>query len=185
MWLSAKVLRLTAIAVLAVLLAGCGFQLRESVELPPELRVLTLDASPLSRNFAIELRRAVEAAGGEVTEDPHRTVATLKVLNEGVARRIASIGAGGTVREFELRYTVSFEVRDASGRVMLPQEELITTRVYGHEAELVQAKSREEQELEHAMQQELAARVVRRLRAAAAMPKESDANQSRTAPPAP
>jgi LPS-assembly lipoprotein len=160
-------MRILAIAMLSTLTA-CGFQLRGQARLPFEtLHVALPDISPLG----IELKRYIIAGTHtRLVSDPAAAQAILSVASEERAKTILSLDAAGRVREFKLRYVLSFRVHDAKGRDYLPQNEIRLARDISFVDTQVLAKESEELLLFRDMQSDMVQQILRRLAAAPAEP---------------
>jgi len=160
-------MRILAIAMLSALTA-CGFQLRGQARLPFEtLHVALPDISPLG----IELKRYIIAGTHtRLVSDPAAAQAILSVASEERAKTILSLDAAGRVREFKLRYVLSFRVHDAKGRDYLPQNEIRLARDISFVDTQVLAKESEELLLFRDMQSDMVQQILRRLAAAPAEP---------------
>ncbi len=161
-------MRILAIVVLGLVTAACGFQLRGQATLPFEtLYVAIPDISPLG----IELKRNIIAGTHtRLARDPAEAQATLSVTSEERGKTILSFDTSGQVREFQLRYRLSFRVRDARGRDYLPQSEIRLTRDISYSNTQVLAKESEELLLFRDMQSDMVQQILRRLAAAPAEP---------------
>ena len=161
-------MRILAIVVLGLVTAACGFQLRGQATLPFEtLYVAIPDISPLG----IELKRNIIAGTHtKLARDPAEAQATLSVTSEERGKTILSFDTSGQVREFQLRYRLSFRVRDARGRDYLPQSEIRLTRDISYSNTQVLAKESEELLLFRDMQSDMVQQILRRLAAAPAEP---------------
>lgn len=101
---------IVAIFVLATILSSCGFQLRGQAALP--FKTVFIETSGYSL-FANDLERAIRSGSNtKVVRNREEADAVLKILSEAQERRILSLSAGGRVREFELRYSVSYRLVD-------------------------------------------------------------------------
>ena len=161
-------MRILAIVVLGLVTAACGFQLRGQATLPFEtLYVAIPDISPLG----IELKRNIIAGTRtKLVRNPAEAQATLSVTSEERGKTILSFDTSGQVREFQLRYRLSFRVRDAKGRDYLPQSEIRLTRDISYSNTQVLAKESEELLLFRDMQSDMVQQILRRLAAAPAEP---------------
>jgi LPS-assembly lipoprotein len=92
------------------------------------------------------------------------------VTSEERGKTILSFDTSGQVREFQLRYRLSFRVRDARGRDYLPQSEIRLTRDISYSNTQVLAKESEELLLFRDMQGDMVQQILRRLAAAPAEP---------------
>src|SRR5450830_795148 len=166
--ISGALMRILAIVVLGLVTAACGFQLRGQATLPFEtLYVAIPDISPLG----IELKRNIIAGTHtRLARNPAEAQATLSVTSEERGKTILSFDTSGQVREFQLRYRLSFRVRAARGRDYLPQSEIRVTRDISYSNTQVLAKESEELLLFREMQSDMVQQILRRLAAAPAEP---------------
>jgi LPS-assembly lipoprotein len=154
--------------VLAMLLAGCGFQLQGQRELPQELRSVFLDTVVPYRvaDSAVEValrsrlrRRGAIVAGSEAAAD---SILQLTNLNE--RRNVLSIGPDGKAIEFELVTEVTYSLRRA-GIFIVPPGVVQVRRDLSFNSEQILAKEAEERRLQEFMQDELAELILLRLEA--------------------
>ncbi len=161
-------MRILAIVVLGLVTAACGFQLRGQATLPFETLYVAIPDISL---MGTELKRNIIAGTRtRLVNDPALAQATLSVTAEDRGKTILSLDTGGQVREFQLRYRLSFRVRDAKGRDYLPQSEIRVTRDVSYSSAQVLAKESEEQLLYRDMQSDMVQQILRRLAAAPAEP---------------
>ena len=162
--LTPHTLRLTASAALCVALVACGFQLRGSADLPFNSMYVQ---APATSVFAIQVKRAVAAgSGARITERPEQAEVILQVLNEAQEKQILSLSTGGRVREFQLRYRVSFRLTDNKNREHIPASEILLRRDYSYNDSQVLAAESEEALLYRDMRTDAVRQLVRRLQAA-------------------
>jgi LPS-assembly lipoprotein len=149
-------------ALAAVLLAGCGFQLRR----PPTLNFSTvhLVGFPPRSPFTEELRRSIEASGStRVVESAAEAQVILEAMEDVRSKSIASQTAAGQVREFTLRTRLRFRVRTPAGRILIPPTDLLLARQMTYNETEALAKEYEEATLTRAMQSDIVDQVMRRL----------------------
>ena len=150
---------------LALALAGCGFRLRGSAELPFE----TLYIPQSTSGIGLDLKRNIEAGtSAKVVADPRKAQAILQVDQEGRGKQILSLTGAGRVREFQLTYTVAFRVHDGKGGEYVPSNSIQFTREMTFADTQILAKESEEQLLFRDMQVEAVQQILRRLSAAQA-----------------
>ena len=147
--------------LLAVLLAGCGFQLRGTAALPFD----TLFMPPTTvAGVALELKRNIQAGTRTtVVNDRKSAEAVLEFTQEVREKIILSLAANGRVREFQLRYSVGFRVHDGKGGEFLPPSTVRLTRDITFNDSDVLAKETEEQLLYRDMQSDMVQQIMRRL----------------------
>jgi LPS-assembly lipoprotein len=163
-------MRLFLAALLALELAGCGFQLRGTAEVPFE----TLYVPGANAGIALDLKRNLEAGTrARVVNDPQAAQAVIQFTEEAREREILSLTGTGRVREFQLRYRVRWRVHDGKGGEFVPQNTIQLTRdITFNDAEIL-AKEQEEQLLYRDMQADMVQQIIRRL-AAAKPPKAAE-----------
>ncbi len=115
--------------------------------------------------LAVELRRGLEAGGGELVSERERATAVLHVLEERTRRRALSVSARGRAREYELIYHVAFRVEGPTGEVRRPREAVELRRDYVFDPTDVLGKSGEEAMLARDMRRDAARLILRRVEA--------------------
>ncbi|HXZ55741.1 MAG TPA: LPS assembly lipoprotein LptE [Burkholderiales bacterium] len=145
------------------LLAGCGFHLRGSAQLPFET-IYIPGATPL----AVELRRNVTASSKtRLADSPKNAQAVLAFTQEAREKVILSFTSAGKVNEYRLRYRVGIRVTDTAGsQVFLPASEILLIRDMTFNDQQVIAKENEEALLYRDMQTDMVQQIMRRLAAA-------------------
>ena len=148
-------------------LAGCGFKLRGV----PEFAFRTLYiAAPSGSSLARELRRTLQAAGGQLTllTEPAQlpqAQAVLDLLQEQQERNVVGLTASGQVRELQLRLRIKFKLRTPAGDELIPETELLQQRDISYSETIALAKEAEEALLYRSMQTDLVQQLTRRLAA--------------------
>lgn len=147
----------------SLLLAACGFQLRDTAQLP--FKTLYVQASPTSP-FALQLRRAIEAGTStRVTESASQAEVVLQILNEVQEKSILTLGGTGRVKEYLLRYRVSFRLTDRLNREHIPASEIVQRRDVTYNDQQTLAKEGEDALLYQSMQKDAVQQLLRRLQA--------------------
>lgn len=147
-----------------LLLAGCGFQLRGAASLPFDTLYVQ---APTGSQFANQFRRVVAAGSAtRVVEDPKAAEATLVLVQELREKNILSLSGTGRVREFQLRYRMSYRLLDKNAVETLPVSEIVLTRDFSFNDQDTLSKESEEALLFRDMQNDAVQQLVRRLQAA-------------------
>ena len=143
-------------------LAGCGFRLRGTAEVPFE----TLYLPSSDSGIALDLKRNVQAGTrARVVTDPKQAEAILAFTEENREKNILSLTSAGRVSEFQLRYRVGFRVHDGKGGDYVPQTSIALTRDITFSDTDVLAKEAEEQLLFRDMQSDMVQQIMRRIAA--------------------
>jgi LPS-assembly lipoprotein len=151
------------VLVLALALAGCGFRIRGTADLPFQ----SLYVPGANTGIGLDLKRNIEAGtGAKVVDNPAAAQAVMVFTEEAREKEILSLTSTGRVREFQLRYRVGFRVHDGKGTDYVPSNVIQLTRdVTYNDAEIL-AKEQEEQLLFRDMQADMVQQILRRLAAA-------------------
>lgn len=100
---------LASLLVLSLLLVACGFHLRGSAALPPQMQTVELVGISSRSELGEEIVAALEESGGRVVSGAGS--AELHVSGESQSRRLLSVGSGGRATEYEISYRFSYELR--------------------------------------------------------------------------
>lgn len=144
-----------------LLLTACGFHLRGQAGMP--FSTLYLDAPNANTPFISELRRNLEANKVKLVSDARQAGVVLNIVSEMPEKQILTLGGGGRVSEFELRYRVSLRAYDLKGMDWIPAEEMMLRRDYTYDDTKILAKEQEEALLYRSMISDMVQQIVRRL----------------------
>lgn len=151
---------LTAL-LFVLLLAGCGFQLRGAANLPFESLYVQ---APAGSQFGTQFKRVVAAGSGtRIVNSQNEAQATLIVISELREKTILSLSGSGRVREFQLRYRMSYRMLDSKKVEILPTTEIALTRDFSFNDQDTLSKESEEALLFRDMQNDAVHQLVRRL----------------------
>lgn len=153
--------RFTLLAALCVAIAGCGFKLRGEAELPFK----TIAVSPQSA-LGVSVSRNINAGtNAKVVDNPKDAEAILIITGETRDKVILSLNSQGRVREYTLRYRVTYRVIDGKGADFVPASEVLLRRDITFNDQVL-AKESEEALLYNDMQRDAVAQIIRRLSSA-------------------
>jgi len=167
------------VLTLALLLSitACGFHLRGSVQLPPELAEMALrDASPAT-DVVTELRRALKNEGVRLSDD---AALVLELKGERYGKRVLSVDSSGRAQEYGLSYTIAFllkrgEMQAESSALWLVEQSVTVTRDLRFDANAVLGTASEEVQLKTAMRRDAVVQILQRLQKARPKPMRMDA----------
>ena len=147
----------------AAVLCGCGFELRQAPKLP--FRSMALTGFAAQSGLGTALRRQLAASNVQVLDAPARADAVLEALTDAREKGVVASTAVGQVREVQLRVKLRFRVATPAGKLLLAADELLLARDMSYSESAALAKSQEEVLLYRAMEDDIAAQVLRRLAA--------------------
>jgi LPS-assembly lipoprotein len=154
--------RRLALAVAAMTLGGCGFELKK----PPELRFKTIRLAgfPARSPLADELKRNIDASTTtKVVEALKDAEVVLQALTDEREKSVVATTAANQVREYELRSRFRFQLLTAAGKELVPPSEIVLKRELTYTESAALSKEQEEAFLYRAMQSDIVSQVLRRL----------------------
>ena len=143
-------------------LAGCGFALRGSYELPYKGIFV---AAPSTSAVASLVRRELGTTSTKLVTTANAADAELTISVERRDRQILSLSGAGRVREYELKLLVRYQFAESSGRVLIPTSEIQLTRILTYNDSLIIAKQQEEALLYTDMEKDIVGQILRRMAA--------------------
>lgn len=146
-----------------LLLSACGFHPRGDVVLPKAMGKTYIQGATPYSDLETDLRRALNNAGTQVIAAPQDATAKLRILHEEFGRRVLTVAVTGKAREYELFYTVDFDVSDASGKPLLSHQSQTLTRDFTFDETQLLGKTNEEDLLHGEMRREMVQRILRRI----------------------
>jgi LPS-assembly lipoprotein len=150
--------------IACLVLAGCGFRLRGTAEVPFK----QIYVQGASGGVALDLKRHILAGTtAKVVDDPKLADAVVELTQEKRDRVILSLTGAGRVSEFQLRYQIVFRVHDGKGAEYIAPTALLLTRDMSFSDAEVLAKEAEEQLLFRDMQADMVQQMLRQLATAA------------------
>ena len=154
----------------ALLLAACGFKLRGAATYAFDTIAVTASqngavTAELRNALGARLRESVASAATSGASAPAPAQVTIEILQELRERSVAGVNAAGQVRELQLRIRVKFRLRNASGKDIIEDTELLQQRDISFNESAVLAKEVEEALLYRNMQTDIVQQLLRRLAA--------------------
>ena len=153
--------RIAALA-LALLLAGCGFQLQGALTTPAAMERTYISAADRHSPFYREFRASLRAAGVEVVDSPVDATATFTIFLDETDQRVLSVSARNVPTEYEVYYTIRYALETATDS-LLESQALTLTRDYTYDSTLVLGKAREEAQLREAIVADLVRIVLKQI----------------------
>lgn len=150
------------VLVLAVALAGCGFRLRGTYEVPDSLQQLVVSSDNPYGAITLLLKEQLRANAITLVDDSQGAGSgEIQLHNEVLEERTLSLFDTGQVAEYELLYRVDVRLRSANGEPL--EQQIRIQRQYQDNPDRALAKSREKELLLAEMRQAAVDRIIRLL----------------------
>lgn len=157
-----RIHHLAALA-LALLLAGCGFQLRGAAPVSSALEPLAVDCSDgVPEQLCEAVTDQLELGGIEVLSAEDADF-VLRIREFRQQRRASAITLRAAAAEYTLRQSVDIEVLTADKIPLIEPAELSSSETYRYDESNVLAKQREEDALRELLYNRLAQQIIFRL----------------------
>jgi LPS-assembly lipoprotein len=147
---------------LALLCTGCGFQIRNNVELPPQMAKTQMVVDDEYSTLARRVRVMLEQNGVEFVNG-NEASAILEIPVNNVVTDVLTIGDNARVREYRISHTVRFRLLDAQGQVLLGWQNMRQAREVSFDEQRILAGSREQEYLEKELAETLSRLLIARL----------------------
>ena len=163
--MSQKTNSMLLFVTLALVIQGCGFQLRgmSSSDLPPFISPVYIQGFGQHHPMRAELTQQLERGATTITSNKKEASGILQLSNYNSDRRVLSVDGNGKVTEFELYERVQFRMENSEGKELVENQSVSVIRSYINTDEEVLGKQQEEEMLRMAMRRELAEQILRRL----------------------
>jgi LPS-assembly lipoprotein len=146
----------------ALLLSGCGFQLRGEANLPPEMGRTQMIVNDEYSTLARRVRVILERSGVQFVAAEQAT-AILEIPQNEVVTEVLTIADNARAREYRVTYTVRFRLTDAEGRELIDWQTLRQAREISFDEQQILASAREQEYLRDELAETMAQLLVARL----------------------
>lgn len=155
----------TLMLLMAIIVSGCGFQLRGDIVLPPlyeRVHIISQGNADVGR----ALSKGLQRVGSKIVTSPEASTSVVTVLSSGTQRKALNI-SGNAIREYELQLNISFVVQDNKGVQLSDQQTVSVVRNYQSDPNDVLGKDNEEQVIRQEMLRPAIIQILRRMKAIA------------------
>lgn len=150
------------ISIALLVLAGCGFQLRENMRLPAGVESVKLSGLDRLNPLMIELERVLDANNVLSASAPSGAQAELVVLSESIEREILSVNDNARVSEFVLVARASAKLVNLDKEIV-PVFEVSMRREYSFDEAQALGAAQEEDIIRTELRKELAQLILLRV----------------------
>lgn len=152
----------TILVVLALAVAGCGYQLQGRVAPSPDMVPVFVEIPDRNTDLARELERALKVSKVPTAAASSDARAVLQIVRDRSGREVESISARNRPQEYRVFYSATYRVVVGDEVILAPQS-VTRTRIYTYDELEVLAKADEESLLRQALAREIAGVIARRM----------------------
>ncbi|MEQ8955714.1 MAG: LPS assembly lipoprotein LptE [Gammaproteobacteria bacterium] len=146
---------------MAILLGGCGFELRSNDAISAAIPSLRLDSAEPNSEFMRLLRNSLEAANVSLVSAPG-PAPTLQLGPERLNRQPVSVNPRARAAQYELRLEIDFML-SGQDQALISQQTLYTERTLFEDIENISGNRDEVNLVASEMRRELVNQLLRRL----------------------
>jgi len=155
--------RLIFLCGLCASMVSCGFKLRSAVELPADLQKIFIVGS-VSSELVRDLKNSLQYSATIVKQQADAD-AILSIVQEESTNRTLSVDSNGRIREAELQYSVTYNVKKANGDTVIDNDTLLLARDYINDENDVIGRTNESNIITRDLKRDAAQQILRRLHA--------------------
>lgn len=149
-----------------ILFAGCGFHLRGAIDLPEDLQQVAVLGVPSTGALAVDIRNALERAGGKMVDSAGAADSLLVISRDSVEQTVLSVNSSGQASEYQLHYQLGYRLESNDNQVLVPEQTVSLYRQYEYNPSTVLAKSDQQAELTQQMRRSAINQMLNQLAAA-------------------
>ena len=153
-----KNIHISLILLLAVTLASCGFQLKQSAAIPASFGPVSIAGINQYSDLYKTIKTALKQSDIQISESGNHHISISNVTKD---RRVLSVDTFGKVAEYELFKSFSFSVSDNAGNKVIESQTLATQVSYTVSSTDILAKNQEEDDLNRRMEEKLVDQMLR------------------------
>jgi LPS-assembly lipoprotein len=143
-------------------LTACGFQLRGSAQLPPEMGKTQLVIADPYSVVARRVRVLLEQSGAHFVSADQAT-AILEIPQNQSSTEVLTIGDNARVREYRISHTLQFRLLDSGGKEIIPLQTIRQSRDISFDEQRILALSREQEYIRQDLAETVSRMLVSRL----------------------
>lgn len=154
-----RVSKLLSFSIILMMLNGCGFQLRGNYLLAPELQTIIFSSVDQYGELTRLVKQHLTINDVTLVRQSEKNIPQMRILRDNLDRRTLSVFPNGQVAEYELIYTVRYQVLIPGQDIQSFRFEL--NRDYQDDPDIALAKSRELSLMLREMRKEAANKILR------------------------
>ncbi|OGV26581.1 MAG: hypothetical protein A3F18_06300 [Legionellales bacterium RIFCSPHIGHO2_12_FULL_37_14] len=151
----------------AILLTSCGFHLRGIVNLPRSFNYVAIvnENQHVSPSFIQTLKSTLYEQHVNVVDDPSKAKYFIILLQNRFNQVLTNVAASTVPRQYQLSYSVQFQVTENKGAVLLPAQTITILREVTINNDRILGSKFESDLIENEMHQNAATQLLARISA--------------------
>ena len=154
-----RISKLLSLSLILALITGCGFQLRGNYLLAPELQTIAFSSVDQYGELTRLVKQHLTINNVNLVQKSDDAIPQMRMLQDNLDRRTLSVFPNGQVAEYELIYTVRYQILIPGQDIQNFRFEL--NRDYQDDPDIALAKSRELSLMLREMRTEAANKILR------------------------
>ncbi|MFO1373523.1 MAG: LPS assembly lipoprotein LptE [Agitococcus sp.] len=145
-------------SLMIISLTACGFHLRGSYHIPPQLQQLNVElstASPLNS----PLNQRLQQSGIQLNQGEYRLV----ILEDKLSKQTTNTDSRAKAAEYSLYYQVRYVLQNTEKQNVSEERKLLLRRSYQYDTTAIVGKTAEEETLIKELYEEAATQITRQL----------------------
>lgn len=149
--------------IVSLFLTSChGWHLRGQQPMPPELRVVAIEPDEPFTPLQRDLREALKLSGVTITPDRYAPF-ILILTNEEFTKETTALGYDGETREGDVTFRVTFSLKSADGKVLIPETCLHSMARIRYNPDALLSQNIQQRLMEGELRRDVVNQIVRRL----------------------
>lgn len=153
------------VLMIVITLSACGFHLRGPLPLAPAMKELYLKSPDPYGILARGLTQYLKSSGIHLVQKPQDANLILELGPEQMSQQLLSVGGTQQTRQYNLILSVTFQILDKHGKVLLSTQTLTESRTIPIQSNQILAGSNEANSLYNQMRASIIYAIMTRLAA--------------------
>lgn len=123
-----NIVKQTSILIIITwLLAGCGFHLRGTQPLPPQLHTMYLQSNSPYSNFTRQLKNTLRLSKVRLVNDPKQAQIILCILKENFYTNQTTVASTAQTRNYNVTYAITYSLQNKHGNTIIQPKSINST----------------------------------------------------------
>lgn len=149
--------------LLTLMLCACGFHPRQPLPLAKPLQNLYVQSRTPYGSLTRNLKQYLQMSGVRLATSPQQATTILNITQEIMSQDLLSINSSQQTRQYNLRLSVTFEITDPQGGILIAPQTLTELRPLTLQSNQILAGSNQASQLYHEMRRALIFNLMNRL----------------------